>query len=71
MSVPSNPEIQRSVRRIFEKRGDNAVVEAASMADRMLERGEKVRVEKWLEILKAMDEFLTELHLNSEESGSH
>jgi len=49
-------EIYRSAKLLIDRHSDNAVIEAAMMADKMLEQGDLDGLATWNRILRAIEE---------------
>ena len=54
--MTSDLEIYRSAKLLIDRHGDNAVIEAAMMADKMLEQGDLDGLATWNRILRAIEE---------------
>ncbi len=55
-SLTDNKEIYRSAKLLIDRHGDDAVIEAAMMADKMLEAGDLDGLATWNRILRAIEE---------------
>jgi len=55
-AMTSNIEIYRSAKLLINRHGDDAVIEAAMMADKMLEQGDLDGLATWNRILRAIEE---------------
>ncbi len=54
--MTSDLEIYRSAKLLIDRHGDDAVIEAAMMADKMLEQGDLDGLATWNRILRAIEE---------------
>ncbi len=54
--MTSNLEIYRSAKLLIDRHGDDAVIEAAMMADKMLGTGDLDGLATWNRILRAIEE---------------
>ena len=54
--MTSDLEIYRSAKLLIDRHGDNAVIEAAMMADKMLEAGDLDGLATWNRMLRAIEE---------------
>jgi len=54
--VTGDKEIYRSAKLLIDRHGDDAVIEAAMMADKMLETGDLDGLATWNRILRAIEE---------------
>ena len=55
-AMTSDLEIYRSAKLLIDRHGDDAVIEAAMMADKMLEQGDLDGLATWNRILRAIEE---------------
>ena len=58
--MTDDKDIYRSAKLLINRHGDDAVIEAAMMADKMLEAGDLDGLATWKRILTAIDELLSE-----------
>ena len=56
MPMTSDLEIYRSAKLLIDKHGDDAVIEAAMTADKMLDKGDLDGLATWNRILRAIEE---------------
>ena len=56
MPITSEIEIYRSAKLLIDRHGEDAVIEAAMMADKMLEQGDLDGLATWNRILRAIEE---------------
>ena len=54
--MTSDLEIYRSAKLLIDKHGDDAVIEAAMTADKMLDKGDLDGLATWNRILRAIEE---------------
>ncbi len=54
--MTSDLDIYRSAKLLIDRHGDDAVIEAAMMADKMLEHGDLDGLATWNRILRAIEE---------------
>ena len=54
--MTSDLEIYRSAKLLIDRHGDDAVIEAAMRADKMLEQGDLDGLATWKRILRAIEE---------------
>ena len=54
--MTSDLEIYRSAKLLIDRHGDDAVIEAAMMADKMLDQGDLDGLATWNRILRAIEE---------------
>ena len=54
--MTSDIEIYRTAKLLIDRHGDDAVIEAAMMADKMLEAGDLDGLATWNRILRAIEE---------------
>ncbi len=54
--MTDNKEIYRSAKLLIDRHGENAVIEAAMKADKMLEAGDLDGLATWNRILRAIEE---------------
>ena len=57
--MTDDKEIYRSAKLMIDRHGDDAVIEAAMMADKMVETGDLDGLAVWKQILSAIDELLS------------
>ncbi len=55
-AMTADLEIYRSAKLLIDRHGDDAVIEAAMMADKMLEKGDLDGLATWNRILRAIEE---------------
>ncbi len=55
-ALTDNKEIYRSAKLLIDRHGENAVIEAAIRADKMLEAGDLDGLATWNRILRAIEE---------------
>jgi len=56
VSMTGDKDIYRSAKLLIDRHGDDAVIEAAMMADKMLEAGDLDGLATWNRILRAIEE---------------
>ena len=54
--MTDDKDIYRSAKLLIDRHGDDAVIEAAMMADKMLEQGDLDGLATWNRILRAIEE---------------
>ena len=57
--MTDDKEIYRSAKLLIDRHGDDAVIEAAMKADKMLEQGDLDGLATWNRILRAIEELRT------------
>ena len=57
--MTDDKEIYQSAKLLIDRHGDDAVIEAAMMADKMLEDGDLDGLATWNRIIRAIDELLS------------
>jgi len=55
-AMTDDKDIYRSAKLLIDRHGDDAVIEAAMMADKMLEQGDLDGLATWNRILRAIEE---------------